>query len=242
MVTLFQNLRRLFRRRDFERSMAEEIRSHLEMQERPTAPRAWRRRRRTTPRGRQFGHVDGIKEHVRDQRSWGWLEQSLKDFASPDACSRALPVSPLPPCCCSPWASAATRSSSVSSTALLKPLPFPEPAGSSDLDETAPQWNLRYAGINYDDFTAWRAQNQTFAGMAHWRSGDCNVATERRSERLPGQQVTHDLADVFGFQPVLGRMFRADEELGGGAKVALIGHHLWQEWFGLDPAVIGRLF
>lgn len=129
---------------------------------------------------------------------------------------------------------------SVVSGLFLKPLPFPHPEQLVDLDETAPKWNLRYTGINYADFEAWRAHNQTFAAMATWRSGEFNLATPHSSARVPGQRVTHDLADVFGLRPVLGRMFTADEEFRGGPKVALIGHHIWQEWFAGNPAAVGQ--
>jgi len=122
----------------------------------------------------------------------------------------------------------------------IKPLPFPHPEQLVDLDETAPQWHLQYTGINYDDFAAWRERNRTFAGMAHWRAGEFNLATELASDRLPGQQVTHDLAAVLGIRPVLGRMFTAAEELRGGPKVALIGHHIWQDWFGGNRKVLGK--
>jgi len=123
---------------------------------------------------------------------------------------------------------------------FIKPLPFPDPEQLVNLDETAPQWNLHYVGINYDDFDAWREHNQTFTGMAMWSGVECNLATDQTSARLPGQRATHDLADVFGFKPILGRMFRADEELQGSSKVALIGHHIWREWFGSDHNVIGQ--
>jgi hypothetical protein len=76
--------------------------------------------------------------------------------------------------------------------------------------------------------------------MATWRGGEFNLAIEHRSERVSAQRVTHDLAEVFGLRPVLGRMFTADEELRGGPKVALIGHHIWKEWFGSDPGVLGK--
>lgn len=122
---------------------------------------------------------------------------------------------------------------------FLKPLPFPHPERLVAIDETAPKWNLRYTGINYGDFEAWRAHNQTFAGMAHFRGGEANLAIEGRSERLSGQRVTHDLAAVVGIHPVLGRMFRADEELRNGSKVILLGHHIWKDWFAGSPAVIG---
>jgi putative ABC transport system permease protein len=123
---------------------------------------------------------------------------------------------------------------------FLKPLPFPHPERLVDIDATAPKWKIRYTGINYDDFAAWREHNETFIGMATFRSGEFNVSAGRTTARLPGQRVTHDLAEVFGIRPVIGRMFRADEELRGASKVALIGHHIWTEWFNRDASVVGR--
>lgn len=221
--------------------MAAELRAHLELQEAANRDAGMAPDEAHYAARRQFGHLDGIKEQVRDQRGWVWLELLAKDFR---LAARTLARSPG-------FAAVAilllalgiggnTIVFSLVNGLYLKPLPFPEPGRLVDLDETAPQWDLRYAGTNYDDFAAWRAQNQTFAGMAHWQEGQFNVATESRTERLQGQTVTHDLADVFGFRPVLGRMFRGDEELRGGPKVALIGHHIWKEWFGGDPAVIGK--
>jgi predicted permease len=123
---------------------------------------------------------------------------------------------------------------------FLRPLPFPHPEQLVDLDETAPKWSLRYTGINFADFEAWRAYNATFAGMATWRGGEFSVAVAGLTTRVPGQRVTHDLADVFGIRPVIGRMFTAAEEFRGAANVVVIGHHIWQEWFAADPAAIGR--
>ena len=234
-------LRMLFRRSALEADMAEEMRAHFEMQEAANRTAGMPPDEAGYAARRQFGHLDGIKETCRDQRGWMWLEQSLKDFRlagrmlarTPGFTIAAVLLLAL-------GIGGNTVVFSLVNGLYLKPLPFPDPGRLVDLDETAPQWNLRYTGINYDDFAAWQAQNQTFAEMAHWRGGDFNVATERRSERLPGQQVTRNLAEVFGFQPVLGRMFRDDEELRGGSKVALIGFQIWKEWFGGDAAVIGK--
>ncbi len=123
---------------------------------------------------------------------------------------------------------------------FLRQLPFPHPEQLVDLDETAPKWNLTYTGINYADFEAWREHNSTFSGMAHFRGTEFNLSAADRAGRVPGQRVTHDLADVLGIKPVLGRMFTADEELRGGPRVALLGHHIWKEWFNSATDIIGR--
>jgi putative ABC transport system permease protein len=234
-------LKVLLSKEKLERDMAEELHAHLEMQEAANRAAGMAPDEARCAAHRLFGHLDGIKEAARDQRGWVWLEQLVKDFRfatrslwkSPGFTIAAVLLLAL-------GIGGNTIVFSLVNALYLKPLPFPDPGRLVDLDETAPQWNLRYTGINYDDFTAWREQNQTFTGMAHWRTSDTNITADRRSERLSGQLVTHDLADVFGIQPVLGRMFRTDEELRNGPKVALIGHHIWKEWFGGDPAVIGK--
>jgi predicted permease len=238
---ILARLRALFRRNRLEIDMAEEMRAHLEMQSAANRAAGMNTDEARYAARRQFGHLDGVKEAVRDQRGWVWLEQTLRDVRHAGRMLRRSPgFTAVAVLLLALGIGGNTIVFSLVNGLYLRPLPFPDPGRLVDLDETAPQWDLRYAGTNYDDFTAWREQNQTFTSMAHWRDGQCNVATERRSERLPGRQVTHDLADVFGFRPVLGRMFRADEELRAGPKIALIGHHIWKEWFGGDPAVIGQ--
>jgi len=47
--------------------------------------------------------------------------------------------------------------------------------------------------------------------------------------------------EVLGVQPVLGRMFRPDEDTTpGGNAVAILSHSLWQRLFGGDRNAIGR--
>jgi predicted permease len=53
--------------------------------------------------------------------------------------------------------------------------------------------------------------------------------------------VTDNYFDVVGLQPVLGRGFRPGEDRPGAvARVAVLGHALWQRRFGGDPGVLGR--
>jgi putative ABC transport system permease protein len=58
----------------------------------------------------------------------------------------------------------------------------------------------------------------------------------------PVQVVTSHLsADLFaalGIEPMLGRVFRADEDEPGGPAVAVLGYGLWQQRFGGDPNIL----
>jgi hypothetical protein len=73
-------LRTLFRRSVVERDMAAEMRAHLEMQEQVNRAAGMSPDEARFAAQRQFGHLDGIKETVRDQCGWVWLEQLWKDF------------------------------------------------------------------------------------------------------------------------------------------------------------------
>ncbi|HTX65335.1 MAG TPA: ABC transporter permease [Opitutaceae bacterium] len=241
MAFTFHRLLQPFRRRRFEADMAAELQTHLELQAAANRAAGMDADEARYAARRQFGGVDQVKETARAQRGWVWLEQTGRDFRYALRSLRRAPgFTAVAGLLLALGIGGNTIVFSLVNGLFLRPLPFPGADRLVDIDVAAPQWNLRYAGINYDDFAAWREQNRTFAGMAHWRGSEFNVATENRRERLPGQRVTHDLADVFGLHPVLGRMFRADEEMRREPKVALIGDHLWQEWFGRDPAVLGK--
>lgn len=59
--------------------------------------------------------------------------------------------------------------------------------------------------------------------------------------RVVTARVTANLFDVLGVQPTLGRSFRPDEEMPGGASgVVVLTPTSWTRWFGADRTVIGR--
>src|SRR5579864_8356278 len=64
---------------------------------------------------------------------------------------------------------------SIFSGLFLRPLPFTESERLVDLDETAPKWNLTYAGVSGPDFDHWQKGNSTFASMAKVGAGDSSV-------------------------------------------------------------------
>jgi len=124
----------------------------------------------------------------------------------------------------------------------LRPLPFRDPARLVDLDETAPQWQLEFTGLAYPDFHAWRAENHTFEGMGAWSGISFNLSGQgTATERITGLKVTHNLTEVLGLQPVLGRGFGADEDMPGGAPVALLGYRTWQRLFAGQRDVLGQI-
>ncbi|MFW6080039.1 MAG: ABC transporter permease, partial [Gemmatimonadota bacterium] len=123
---------------------------------------------------------------------------------------------------------------------FLRPLPFPGAERLVYLDETAPRWNLEFTGVNYPDFHVWRENAEAFEAIGLFEQASYNLADDGGAERVPGLDVTHDLADALGIDPVVGRTFTAAEDRPGGPPVAMIGYDLWRQRFGADRSVVGR--
>ena len=125
---------------------------------------------------------------------------------------------------------------------VLRPLPFAESGRLVELDETAPQWNLRYVGVSVPDFVAWRAGNGTFDRMAFFTGASYNLAADgAHAQRVSGVQVTHDMLDVLGLKPLLGRDFTTEDDRPGSNGVVMLTDDLWRHTFGGDPGVLGRV-
>ncbi len=125
---------------------------------------------------------------------------------------------------------------------FLRPLPFPAPGRLVDLNEAAPKWNLAQVSVSNPDYVAWTKGNSSFDGMAFFSGGGANLSdSSGLARRIQTAQVTHDLLDVLGLKPALGRNFFPEEDRPGGAKVVLLGYDLWRSLFHGDPNVAGRI-
>jgi predicted permease len=123
---------------------------------------------------------------------------------------------------------------------FLRPFPFPDPERLVYINETAPQWNLEMTGVNYQDFSHWHRDQRAFEAIALYNRQAFNVSAEAGADRLNGAAVTADFHKVLGVQPLLGRMFTAEEDRPNGPRVALIGYALWQERFAGRTDVLGK--
>jgi predicted permease len=123
---------------------------------------------------------------------------------------------------------------------FLRPLPFENAELLVDLDETAPRWDLEFVNVAYPDFVSWRRDNRSFESMTVFRGGGLNFSSDGTAERISYLATTHDIDEVLGLEPHMGRFYTADEDIPDGASVGLVTMDFWQQQFGSDPEVIGR--
>lgn len=128
---------------------------------------------------------------------------------------------------------------SVVDAVLLKPLNFPHSEQLVSVNEVDSRRPGKPDTFSYPDFFDYRAQNQTFAGMATYRDASFTLTGVGQPQHLDGEVVSSDFFSVLGMPPALGRGFRREEEQAGRWAVVL-SHQLWQSQFGSDANMVGR--
>ncbi len=101
--------------------------------------------------------------------------------------------------------------------------------------------NLAQTPLSYPNFVDLREQNDVFSGLAGFTQTGLTLTGFGKPTLETAFVVSANYFDVLGVQPVLGRMFRPDEDRApGGNAVAVLSHSLWQRLFGGDRNAIGR--
>jgi predicted permease len=121
---------------------------------------------------------------------------------------------------------------------LISPLPYPDPDRLVRLFEEAP--TTPHFPMAPADFRDYRAELQTFDGIAAYLRADLQLGDINRPELLRGMQVSAGFFTLLGVQPLIGREFDQQDELPARNDVVMLSHSLWMRRFQGDPAIVGR--
>jgi predicted permease len=121
---------------------------------------------------------------------------------------------------------------------LLAPLPYAEPERRVMLWSRWVSFDKTW--LSNQEVVDYRTLCRTLTAVAAWTSGQQNLTGDGDPLRLGVGFVTANAFDVLGARPVLGRVFRTDEDVPNGPPVAVLGHRLWQSRYGGDPTIVGR--
>ena len=127
---------------------------------------------------------------------------------------------------------------SVVNGVLLSPLPYPHSNQLVVISEKRP--GVEQSPPEYLNFLDWRRDTQTFSSMAIYRNHDYNVTGTAEAQRLSGYMISADFFPMLCVNPVLGRIFRPDDDLLSAAPVAILGGGFWNREFGSSPDVVGK--
>jgi len=136
---------------------------------------------------------------------------------------------------------ASTAMFGVLNAVLLRPLPFPDPERL--LRVLATESDRVIPGPSPMDVRDFAAQNRTVEKFAVYDAWPKNVSTGSASiepEQLQVGLVSGEFFEVLGVKPLMGRLFKEEENRWGNHYEAILGYNFWQTRFHGDPAILGK--
>jgi predicted permease len=100
--------------------------------------------------------------------------------------------------------------------------------------------SLKDISVSPTNFADIRDNNAVFAAAGMATETGVSYIRDGLPEQLRAQQVTWQWFDVFGARPLLGRMFRPDDDLPNAPRVVVLEYRTWRRLFGGDPSIVGR--
>ena len=131
---------------------------------------------------------------------------------------------------------------SVINAVLLRSVPYQEPNTLMLFWGDSPGApSLRnHSQVSATDIADYRAQNRVFEDVATYAGWYPIMTGDGEAERIPGIQVGDGFFKIMKGQPLLGRVFTAEEQVDGKDFVIVLGYGLWQRRFGSDPNIVGK--
>jgi len=127
---------------------------------------------------------------------------------------------------------------SVINGVLLKPLPYPEPDRLVWLSERGADGEGG-GPIAFPNFADWQAQQTVFEHLGVYKWENAVLTGLDEPAQLEGARMSADVLASLAVQPVMGRLFRAEEDQPGASSTVLISHRLWQSRFNGSPDAVG---
>lgn len=126
--------------------------------------------------------------------------------------------------------------------AVIRGLPFEDSDRLVALFRNRPAQGVEFMGVSIHDFEDWREQQKSFEEIAAYYAETVNIGgTEGTPIRYLGAYVNARMFDLLRVQPVLGRLFRPEEDHPSTPPVMLLSYRAWQDRFQGDPAIVGRV-
>ena len=232
-------LQSLFRKRQVERELDEELRVYMEMAVQEKIQLGMTRDDARRAVYLEQGTLEGTKEAVRSagwefvcETRWQDLRLGMRmlrkspGFTAVAALTLALGIG------------ANTAIFSVVNAILLQPLPYKNPGQLLFLRESKPGAGV--SGVSYRTFTELHDRNHVFTSIAGLGGHSLVLTGNGEPSEVSTLVVTSEFFSVLAAEPLLGRMFVAEDSQRGAAPVVVLSESLWRNRFGADSAIVGR--
>jgi putative ABC transport system permease protein len=182
----------------------------------------------------ELGGIEHVKDEVRDVRSGALLDTTAQDlryavrtlvrrpgFAIVAITALALGIG------------ATTAIFSVVNAVLLRPLPYAEP------DRLVVLLHDSRNPVSPANYLDWKRQTTVFSAVGAAESWGGNVSGDA-PERVHGLRVSSDILSMTGIRPLIGRVFRPEDDQPAGEQPLVLTWGYWQRRFSGRPDVLGQ--
>ncbi len=129
---------------------------------------------------------------------------------------------------------------SVLYSAVFQPLPFRDPGQLVAVHNRFPLLNLPRLGASSLDYLDLRDHHELFADAGAYYYLDLNRTGIDIPVKVNAVAATASLFRTLGVQPLLGRLFNAQEERYHGQHAVILSEDYWRTAFGADSKILSR--
>jgi predicted permease len=238
LARIFKKLRLLTGRERFNRELAEEMTFHREQTERELIADGMPADEAHFAARRQFGN-DALLRDDSHRITGLWFESIMQDFhfalrqlrKNPGFAAAAILILTL-------GIGASVAIFSFVDAALIKPLPYKDPARLVVLFESVPLGPRFH--LSYLDYLDWKRENRVFQSLDVYAPYGFMLQTPAGAQQADGASVSAGFFDTLGVAPILGRDFRPGEDQPSAPRTALISYAAWQRRFGGRKDALGQ--
>jgi predicted permease len=238
---LLSRVRALFRSRELDAELDDEIQCHLKLLEGDYVRGGMSAEDARHAARREFGGATQVKEIYREQRTLSILEILGQDFRYSVRTLRNAPAfTALAVLTLALGIGVNTAVFSAINGIVLRPLPY------ADADRLVAVWETFGPNRNEQhtvapaNLTDYQRRNQVFSDMAGYALVSKNLTESGPPQRLWAEKATWNLLSVLGVRLERGREFLPEEDRPGMEHEAIISHEFWHNQFGSDPNILSR--
>lgn len=239
--TVAGGLQSLFRKERVGRELDEELNGFLEMAAEEKMRQGMSRKEALRAVRLERGDLEVTKEEVRSAGWESFVETFWQDLRYAARILRKSPAfTTVVVLTLALGIGANTAIFSIVNAVLLRPLPYANPGQLVLVPEAKPEAGISGRGMAYPTFSELRDHNRVFSALAGLSGHSLVLTGSGEPSEVSTVVVTSDFFSVLAAEPLLGRVFSAEDGQRGAAPVVVVSENLWRSRFGADGGIIGR--
>ena len=228
----------LFRRRQFNADLDEEMRLHRELREQEQIERGLSRKEAHYAAQKRFGNDLALREESRDVWGFRWLETLLQDLRFGARRLRRNPgFTAVAVLTLALGIGANIAIFSLVNALILRPLPVRDPERLVRIGSVDNQGGIQ---VVPSPMLARLRDEPLLDGVCGVQTPLTTVEVGDATFPVGGLALSGDCYATLGVRPVIGRLLNNADDVPNGPRVTVLSYKFWKQEFGGDPTVLGE--